>query len=262
MQVERAIPPVESPPAEAPWHTLSEAEVLERLATSDDGLDEATVAERRERYGPNIFPERKPPTLLEIVLHQIKSPLIYILLAAAAVAIAIRDYTDAAFILIVVAINAALGAYQEYRAEQSAAALQSMLKIRARVRRDGREQLIDAEDLVPGDIVLLESGDKVPADLRLLRVAGLSADESFLTGESNAIEKQLTIIDDPDAPVGDRLNMAYAGSTILAGRATGVVVATGLRSEIGKIAEAAVEGMKVMDDLPVHSLAELHAQLT
>ncbi len=242
MQVERAIPPVESPPAEAPWHTLSEAEVLERLATSDDGLDEATVAERRERYGPNIFPERKPPTLLEIVLHQIKSPLIYILLAAAAVAIAIRDYTDAAFILIVVAINAALGAYQEYRAEQSAAALQSMLKIRARVRRDGREQLIDAEDLVPGDIVLLESGDKVPADLRLLRVAGLSADESFLTGESNAIEKQLTIIDDPDAPVGDRLNMAYAGSTILAGRATGVVVATGLRSEIGKIAEAAVEG--------------------
>jgi calcium-translocating P-type ATPase len=145
------------------------------------------------------------------------------------------DLTDAAFILFVVLLNAALGCYQEWRAERSAAALQGLLRIRAKVKRDGVVHEFDAAQLVPGDIVLLESGWRVPADLRLLRAQGLLADEAFLTGESLPVEKTLAA-QPAEAPVSDRKNLCFAGAIITAGRAEGVVVATGLRTEVGKIA--------------------------
>ncbi len=220
------------------WHTLAEERVLAELTTTPKGLDAQQVVERRQRFGPNVLPKAQPPSIWAIILHQFRSPLIYILLIAGAVSLLLGDVKDAVFIFAVVILNAILGTAQEWRAEQSAAALQRMLKISARVRRDGVERVVDAQELVPGDIVLLESGDKVPADLRLLWTKGLAIDESFLTGESVPVEKDATRLVAPKAVVGDRVNMAYAGATVTTGRGIGVVTATGLNTEIGHIAKA------------------------
>jgi len=225
----------ERPP---PWHHWEVDRVLDELAVAPDGLSAKQVAERQQRFGPNELPKAKPPSVWQIILHQFRSPLIYILLIAGTVSLLMGDVRDAVFIFAVVILNAILGAVQEWRAEQSAAALQRMLKINARVRRDGIEQVVDEQELVPGDIVLLESGDRVPADLRLLRTNALAIDESFLTGESVPVEKDAARLIAPDAVVGDRLNMAYAGATVTTGRGVGVVTAIGLETEIGHIAKA------------------------
>lgn len=218
-------------------HALSLDEVRALLETpaDDRGLTSEEAAARLARHGPNTLPAPEPVTLAAIILHQFLSPLIYILLAAAAVAALLRDFVDAGFIVLVVSINAALGAFQEWRAERSAAALQNLLRIKARVRRDGHESTIPADELVLGDVVLLESGNRVPADLRLARVNGLEVDESFLTGESVAVRKHLALVD-AGAVVGDRRNMAFAGATVMAGRAVGIVAATGRQTEVGAIA--------------------------
>lgn len=221
--------------ADVAWHALTPDEVLARLGATARGLTDEAAADRRRDIGPNVLPARRPPSLAIILLHQFLSPLIYILLAAAVVALLLDDVVDAAFILVVVALNAALGAFQEWRAERGAAALQLMLKVMTRVRRDGHERRLPAEDLVPGDIVLLESGNTVPADLRLLRETGLTMDESFLTGESLPVHKQIDPVDHA-AVVSDRLSLAFAGATVVAGRGEGVIVATGLRTEVGHIA--------------------------
>ncbi|MBX3278910.1 MAG: HAD-IC family P-type ATPase [Acidobacteria bacterium] len=218
------------------WHAAEKQEVFERLQTSTDGLTEAEAKARLEKFGKNVLPVKEPPSLAEIILHQFKSPLIYILLAAAAVAVALRDFTDAGFIMAVVLLNAGLGTFQEWRAEQSAAGLQKLLKVVTRVRREGVERRIEADDLAPGDVVLLESGNRVPADLRLLQVNNLSIDESFLTGESLAVEKNTDRLS-ADITVAERLNLAFAGSTVMSGRGAGVAIATGLQTEVGKIAE-------------------------
>jgi Ca2+-transporting ATPase len=218
------------------WHAAEKQEVFERLRASADGLTEAETKARLERFGKNVLPVKDPPSLAEIILHQFKSPLIYILLAAAVVAVALRDFTDAGFIMAVVLLNAGLGTFQEWRAEQSAAGLQKLLKVVTRVRRDGAERQIEADDLAPGDVVLLESGNRVPADLRLLQVNNLSVDESFLTGESLAVEKHAGTLA-PNITVAERLNLAFAGSTVMSGRGAGIVIATGLQTEVGKIAE-------------------------
>jgi P-type Ca2+ transporter type 2C len=223
-------------------HVLSIDEVRAELGVGqgDAGLTSSEAAGRLAQYGRNELPAAKQVTLGEVVLHQFLSPLIYILLAAAVVAAVLRDFVDAGFIVLIVLINAALGAYQEWRAEQSAAALRALLTAKARVRRDGAEHQLNADALVPGDLVLLESGNRVPADLRLVRVNELRVDESFLTGESVEVLKHTDPVAE-DAPLGDRRNLAFAGSTITSGRATGLVVATGLRTEVGSIA-AAVTG--------------------
>ncbi|MDZ7359308.1 MAG: HAD-IC family P-type ATPase [candidate division KSB1 bacterium] len=222
------------------WHALAEEAVYRKLQANPEGLTPAQVEERLHEFGKNILPSKKPPTLLQVVLHQFTSPLIYILLIAGVVALAIGDVKDAGFIFAVILLNAAIGTVQEWRAEQSAHALQVLLKIKARVRRDGRQQTIPAEDLVPGDIVLLESGEKVPADLRFVQVNNLTIDEAFLTGESIPAEKSLSLLRE-DTPVSDRKNMGYAGATVVTGRGTGLVVATGAHTEVGKIARSLTE---------------------
>jgi magnesium-transporting ATPase (P-type) len=226
----------DQPAAATPWHALEPDAVLEALGSSPDGLDEETAAARLRDGGRNILPSRPPPTLFAIVLHQFASPLIYILLAAAAMALALGDTTDAAFILAVVLLNAGLGAFQESRAERSAASLQRLLAGEVRAIRGGAGQSLPAEELVPGDLVLLESGDRVPADLRLLQVNNLSVDESFLTGESLPVTKVVEPVD-TDALVPERRSLALAGATVMSGRGRGVVVATGPRTEVGRIAE-------------------------
>lgn len=225
---------------EEKWHAFEEQEVYTELQSGPEGLDSQEASRRLAYYGHNILPTRKAPTIWEILLHQLLNPLVFILLAAGVASIAIGEGADAIFILIVIAINTSLGAYQEYQAEKSAASLQQLLKVQARVKRDGKEVIIPAEDVVPGDIVLLEAGNKVPADLRLIQVNGLTADESFLTGESIASEKN-TVPLPPETGVGDRKNMAFAGSTITSGRGVGIVVGTGVETQVGIIARTVSE---------------------
>jgi magnesium-transporting ATPase (P-type) len=170
------------------------------------------------------------------MLRQFRSPLIYLLGLAALVSIFIGDIKDAGFIIAVLAINTLIGSYQEWRAEQNSRALQKLLKIHASVMRDGEICEINAEELVPGDVVWLESGNRIPADLRLIRTHNLEVDESLLTGESLTVLKQAEWRGDPTTPLADRLNMAYAGSIVLRGRGRGVVAATGSATAVGELA--------------------------
>lgn len=218
------------------WQTFREKEIFSELKTSEDGLKQEEVKKRIGFYGENKLPEGKKVTLLQIILHQLIDPLIFILVAAAVASVVIGEGKDAIFIFLVILINSALGTYQEFNAERSASSLQKMMKIKARVRREGKETEVPSEEIVPGDIVLLESGMKVPADMRLLEVSGLEIDESFLTGESIPAKKQIAVLQ-KNLGVADRTNMAFAGATIMKGRGVGVVVSTGIHTQVGKISQ-------------------------
>ena len=218
------------------WFTLDLADVLDTLGTATGGLSDDEADSRLDRYGPNTLPRRKPPGLIEILLRQFKSPLIYLLGIAAAVSLVIGEAKDAAFILGVLLINAAIGTFQEARAEKASQALQQLLSIRAAVRRSERVLDVDAETLVPGDVVYLESGNRVPADIRLIAAHGLEVDESLLTGESLPVTKHAEWAGTPGTPIADRLNMLHAGAMVARGRCHGAVVATGANSAIGSLA--------------------------
>lgn len=222
------------------WHAFREEEIFSELETSEKGIKQEEANERLQFYGENKLPEGKKVSLLQIILHQLVNPLIFILVAAAIASVAIGEGKDAIFIFLVIFINSALGTYQEYNAEKSASSLQKLMKIKARVRRDGKETEIASEQIVPGDIVLLESGMKVPADTRLLEVSGLEIDESFLTGESIAAKKQTSVLQE-NLGVPERTNMAFAGATVMKGRGMGVVVCTGIDTQVGKISQDVTE---------------------
>jgi len=221
-----------------PWHMLSPPDLFRTVEGKESGLATVEAQARQERYGPNKLPEQPPPTWWQIGLRQFKSPLIYILAAAAVVSLLVHpdDPTDAIFIGVVLLLNALIGGYQEWKAERGTRALQQMLHIRTSVLRDGEVLEMDAEELVPGDVVLLESGNRVPADLRLLSAQGLEVDESLLTGESLAVTKDPDWTGEESAPLGDRHNMAYAGSIVIRGRSRGLVVTTGTATTIGQLA--------------------------
>ena len=218
------------------WHALELPALLTVLEASEHGLSSSEAAIRLRQYGPNRLPEQPPPAWWEIALRQFRSPLIYILGLAAVVSVVIRHPTDAVFIAAVLVLNAIIGFYQEWKAEQSTHSLRKLLQIRAAVQRDGEIYEVDAEAVVPGDVVWLESGNRVPADVRLLMAHGLEANESFLTGESLPVLKQSTWRGDSATPVSDRLNMAYAGSMVTRGRSKGLVVSTGLGTVVGQLA--------------------------
>lgn len=217
------------------WHSLKEVRVFEELSSAPDGLNSKEADKRLSYYGENKLPEQKKATIWTIILHQLMNPLIFILIAAAIASVAIGEGKDAIFIFLVILINSTLGTYQEFKAEKSAESLKSLLKIKARVLRDGSEKSIQSELIVPGDIVFLESGLKVPADVRLIEASNLEIDESFLTGESIASKKSTGRLC-ATTGVSERTNMAFAGSTVMMGRGTGVVVCTGKDTQVGKIA--------------------------
>lgn len=219
-----------------PWHIIPCSEIYEALKTSKNGLSDDVVRDRLKTYGLNQLPEKPAPKWWQIFLRQFHSPLIYILAIAAAVSLFIGEQTDAGFIALVLVINAAIGSYQEWKAEQSSRALQKILQIRASVQRDGEIKEISAEQIVPGDIVWLESGNRVPADIRLISAHGLEIDESLLSGESLPVLKDVEWNGDEKTPVSDRKNMTHAGSTVVRGRAQGVVVATGVQTAVGQLA--------------------------
>ena len=217
-------------------HAMGTVETLEAVASSLSGLARAEAEERLARCGRNALPRAHPPTAGAIFLRQFESPLIYVLLAAALVSLLLREWSDAGFILAVLLINAAIGTYQEYAAERSAEALRNLVTPRARVERGGAAHEINSEEIVPGDIALLESGAKVPADLRLVAAHNLAIDESLLTGESLPVGKNAAAVLERGSALGDRVNMAFAGTLVTTGRARGVVVATGLDTVLGNIA--------------------------
>ncbi len=224
------------PSPHQPWHANALEQVFDTLQATPDGLTKDVAQQRFEQVGPNNLPRQVPPSRGQILLRQFRSPLIYILGLAAGVAIVVGDRKDAGFILAVLVINAMIGGYQEWRAEQSSRALQRLLKIRAAVMRDGEVCEMDAAAVVPGDIVWLESGNRVPADLRLIRTHNLEIDESLLTGESLTVLKQAEWMGEPSTPLADRQNMVYAGSIVVRGRGRGVVVATGTATTVGQLA--------------------------
>jgi magnesium-transporting ATPase (P-type) len=216
-------------------------ELFDRLSTSLDGLSSSEANSRLKRHGLNVLPHGKQVTFLKVVLHQFTSPLIYVLIAAGAVSLLIGEYEDAGFIFLIIIINAILGTYQEWKAETNAAALQQLVKTKAKVLRDGYSVLLDAEQLVPGDVVLMESGMRVPADLRLISSTNLRTEEAVLTGESLPVEKNPHGVGTGELALGDQVNMLFAGTTVMSGRGRGLVVATGLQTEIGKIAKTVSE---------------------
>ncbi len=217
-------------------HAQTSAQVLEALHSSRHGLGHGEAAARLERLGPNALPQAHPPGLGRVFLRQFASPLIYVLLAAALLSLVIREWSDALFIFAVLLINALIGTVQEYSAQRAAVALRQLVTTNARVLREGDSYEIDARELVPGDIVLLESGDRVPADLRLISAHDLQIDESLLTGESLAVSKDAQGVLEAGTVLGDRLNMSFAGSMVIRGRAQALVTHTGLATELGAIA--------------------------
>lgn len=218
------------------WHAAESDKTVAALQTdAQAGLSGREAAERLKQHGPNELPEDKHKPMWRVFASQFASPLIYILFVAAVISFAMGHASDAVVILIVVLINALIGAVQEGRAEHSMTALRKLSALKVRVVRDGKESIIEARDLVPGDILLLGAGDQVGADARLLEAAALEATEAELTGESLPVVKSTEVVNE-DAGLGDRRNMIYSGTHLTAGRGRAVVVATGLQTEVGKIA--------------------------
>ena len=223
------------------WYQLDEKEVFKTLYTLEEGLSEAQVEKHLHTYGPNKLPEAEGISRLKIILHQFTSPLIYILIVAAIVTAFLGDYIDTGVIVAILILNAVIGYFQEYKAETSVLALKRMVVPRARVLREGKEKDIPSEDLVPGDIVLLVSGGKVPADLRLFKTIELRIEEAALTGESIPVEKKPQPVQEENLPPGDQKNMAFMGTIVVNGRGRGIVVETGVRTILGQIAREVAE---------------------
>lgn len=226
--------------SKALFYIQGEDETLEALQSSREGLSTAEAQKRLDEYGHNELEEGQKRGLLAKFLDQFKDLMIIILLVAAALSViteGTEGLTDALIILAVVILNAAFGVYQEGQAEAAIEALKDMSSQIARVRRDGHVVEIDSRELVPGDIVMLEAGDVVPADMRLLEAASLKIEEAALTGESVPVDKDLSVDVAADASIGDRVNMAYQNSNVTYGRGSGVVVNTGMYTEVGKIAD-------------------------
>jgi len=221
-----------------PWHVSPLEQLLRQWNTGREGLPAAEAARRLAERGPNTLPEAKRRSMLMVFLRQFASPLIYILFAAAVFAFVVGEAKDAGVILVVVLVNAFIGAVQEGRAERSMESLRKLAALQSRVLRDGHEVGIPARDLVPGDLLLLAAGDAVGADARVIECAALEAAEAALTGESLPIAKQTEPLPE-DTALADRRNMVYSGTHIAAGRGRAVVVATALDTEVGKIAALA-----------------------
>jgi Ca2+-transporting ATPase len=235
---ETIAPTVEVTLEQREWHRMSGEDVLREQASDvTKGLSQTEAASRLKRVGLNKLTEKPPRPIWHLLLAQFKSFLILVLIAAAVLAAMIGDLMDGIVIMVVVVINALLGFYQEYQAEQSLSALKKMLALQATVRRDGCTLELPAEQLVPGDVVILEAGNKIPADGRVVIARSLEVDESSLTGESLPVDKQQQAIAEKSVPLAERTNMLYMNNAVTRGRAEMVVTATGMDTEIGKLAD-------------------------
>jgi calcium-translocating P-type ATPase len=233
-----APPEAAAAPTGRAWHVQSVEDVQRTLETCAGGLTSAEATARLAHYGPNAVAAERVEPAWRLLVHQFRDPLIYILLIAAGVVVALRDYTDAGVILAVVLLNAVIGFVQELRAREAIRSLARLSAPRADVLRDGRVQSLDSSRLVPGDVVMLASGASVPADLRLIVVQSLEIDESMLTGESQPVRKDTLQLENDTLVAGDQRNVGFAGTVVTRGRGRGIVVRTGTTTEIGRIASA------------------------
>ena len=218
------------------WHARQVEEVFSAFATSTGGLSHSEAKERLASQGPNLLPQAPRRSGLQRLLLQFHNVLIYVLLAAAGLAFFLQHPIDGGVILVVVIVNAAIGFIQEGRAEDALEAIRGMIDPRAAVLRDGHRTTVAAADVVPGDVVLIEAGDRIPADLRLIRAKNLRIDEAILTGESMAVSKSPDSVSS-EAALGDRVSLAFSGTFVASGQGSGVVVATGAKTELGRISE-------------------------
>lgn len=230
------------------WHTLSPQQVLQRLKVAENGLGAAEVQQRRAEFGPNELTEAPRPGFLALLWEQISDFVVMLLIISAVISgiIGWSEYTktgstaefiDAGAIVAIVVLNATLGIVQEKRAEEALSALKKLAAPEAHLLRDGQRVSLPARELVPGDIVFLEAGNFIPADVRLLEAVNLRVEEASLTGESLPVQKNAALQLDPEAPLGDRKNTAFMGTTVSYGRGKGVVIATGMKTQLGLIAE-------------------------
>jgi Ca2+-transporting ATPase len=219
------------------WCSRSPDALAKELRTSfDEGLSDHEAQQRLQREGLNELPEAQPPSLLKLFLSQFTSIIVWVLIGAAVISGLLEDWLDAAAILAIVLLNGVLGFVQEFRAERSLAALRKMSVATSRVFRDGVLRSIPARELVPGDLILLEAGDRIPADARLIYTTNFQTQEASLTGESTPVQKHAGVIAEPTAPLAERTNMAFMGTVAVSGKARAFVVATALRTELGRVA--------------------------
>lgn len=216
-------------------HSLSAQESVAQLDSSPKGLSQEEAEKRLEKYGPNKLRREKERSLLKMFFSEFKSPLVLLLLGAFVLTLVIHEFTDATVIGVILMLNSVIGFVQEYRAEQSLEALKEMLEPTAMVIRDGKRQTIPAEKLVPGDILAVDAGQRVPADARLLEALRLQTQESPLTGESTPVSKEVDVTLPEDTPIGDRKNMIFMGTTVVKGTGKAIVTRTGMKSEFGSV---------------------------
>ena len=219
------------------WHSLRAEDALERLEVPAQGLSLEEVARRLERYGPNELREKPRPTFLQLVLAQFNNFIVILLIIASVISALLGDWIEAGVIMLIVLLNAILGVVQESRAEESLAALKKMAAPECQVLRAGQRLTVPARALVPGDLVLLEAGNFVPADIRLIEAVNLQVEEAALTGESVPVKKDAALLLDKDASLGDRKNTAFMGTVVNYGRGRGIVVETGMNTQLGLIAD-------------------------
>lgn len=244
----------------APWHAIDAGEALRRLGSSEEGLSQAEALVRLGRYGPNELPRAKREGALVLLWRQIHNPLIWVLLGAAALALITGKAADSLVVLAAVVLNTLIGFVQELKASRSIEALSRLVPERALAMRDQRKLEVFAQELVPGDVVLLSAGDRVPADMRLVRARGLHVEEAALTGESVPVAKSLGVVA-PEAELGDRTSMVFGGTVVASGSALALVVATGERTELGRIAHLLHEATKLETPL-TRQLATLGRAIT
>ena len=234
------------------WHQLAPADAATRLAVDvATGLTSKETLARLESAGPNRLFEKPPPSAWWLFFTQFRSAIILVLIGAVVLSALIGNFKDALVIFAVVILNAIVGFYQEYRAELSLAALKKMLPVNTHVRRDRDKQLIDADQLVPGDTVLLVAGDQVPADGRLVVAVNFDVDESALTGESLTVNKQTEALSEPDLSLADRRNMVYMNTLVTRGRGEMIVTATGMQTEMGRLSQQLADAPDSLSPLQI-----------
>lgn len=232
------------------WHSKNAEEAIGILKTSLTGLSSKEAEERLRKYGLNKLAEEKPPSRFRIFVRQFKSAFVYILSAAFLISLFLKEYTDAGVIFAAIFLNTVIGFIQENRANQALAALKKLVEYKARVIRDGHESIIDAQELVSGDIIILESGDKIPADVRFLEIYDFETNEAALTGESTPVKKIIEPLP-PETILAERKNMAFMGTIVVRGRARAIVVATGTRTAMGEVAKLVLETRKESTPLEI-----------
>ena len=218
------------------YYAMKQEELFQKTKTTSNGLTSKEAAKKLEKDGPNELPRKKPDSIFKIFFSELMDPIVLLLIVAIIASIIVGEYVDAIAITVIITIDLLMGTFQEKKANNTAEALSNLVREKVKVLRDGKEILIDSTELVVGDYVFLESGDKIAADIRIIEAHNFTVDESILTGESLAVEKNSKKLEDKDLAINKQTNMVFAGTSVATGRACGIVTGIGVNTQIGLIA--------------------------